>query len=90
MVPRLPQLHRLLDVVGSTLAQEDRLQLYEAIAHVITAMPLQSAYQALLSMSFDLLSKIRESVALQESIIKEERKDVSGLALFVLQCYTQN
>jgi transportin-3 len=43
------------------LIQDDRRQVYEAIGHVISAMPIESATQSLRTFSLDLLSSIHDT-----------------------------
>src|SRR6201999_1911707 len=60
LVPFLPQLHTFLATVGPRLAQEDKLVVYEAIAHVISAMPMDQAAQSLRTFALDLLSSVHQ------------------------------
>ena len=81
MIPYLQQLHTFLSSIGPSLPQEDRLQLYEAIAHVISAMPMESAAQTLRSFSFELLSRVQVMVHQPNGGNKEWVKTVSGRAI---------
>ncbi|KAF8584964.1 ARM repeat-containing protein [Ramaria rubella] len=58
LVSFLPQLHSFLNGVGGKLNQEDTLQIYEAVAYVVSSMPLEEATQSLRSFSTDILAKI--------------------------------
>ncbi|KAF8898840.1 armadillo-type protein [Infundibulicybe gibba] len=76
LVDFLPTLHTFLGSTGSKLVQDDRRQVYEAIAHVISAMPMERAAESLRTFSLDLLAKVH-SLANQSTIAsKEELIDV--------------
>lgn len=44
--------------MGSKLAQDDKVQVYEAIAYVISAMPMEQAAQSLRTFSLDILGRV--------------------------------
>ncbi|ELU44492.1 mRNA transport regulator [Rhizoctonia solani AG-1 IA] len=52
------------------ISQSDRVEIYEGIAHVISAMPLQDAGAALKQMSLELLEKIHEAASAPSSSVK--------------------
>jgi transportin-3 len=54
----LPQLHSFVSTTGRKLAQEERSQVYEAIAHVISAMGMDQAAQSLRTFAMDILAAI--------------------------------
>ncbi|KAF8632582.1 hypothetical protein AX15_001790 [Amanita polypyramis BW_CC] len=54
----LPTLHTFLTTTGARLAQEDRRQVYEAIGHVISAMPMERAAESLRLFSLDILADV--------------------------------
>ncbi|THV07689.1 ARM repeat-containing protein [Dendrothele bispora CBS 962.96] len=58
LVDVLPTLHTFLNTTGSRLCQEDKVQIYEAIAFVISAMPMEKAAESLRTFSLDLLAVV--------------------------------
>lgn len=79
MVDFLPQLHTFLGSMGSKLAQDDKIQVYEAIAHVISAMPMEQAAQSLRTFSLDILAQvhalaIKPTVATKDELLNITRK----------------
>jgi transportin-3 len=54
----LPTLHTFLTTTGTKLVQDDRRQVYEAIAYVISAMPMISAAESLKTFSLDILAQV--------------------------------
>ncbi|KAF8311617.1 ARM repeat-containing protein [Clavulina sp. PMI_390] len=58
LVPFLPQLHTFVSSIGQKLAQDDRIQIYEAIAYVITSMPMIEAAQALSQFALEIIGRI--------------------------------
>ncbi|KIL70937.1 hypothetical protein M378DRAFT_66491 [Amanita muscaria Koide BX008] len=54
----LPTLHNFLKTTGSSLAHDDRRQVYEAIGHVISAMPMERAAESLRTFSLDILADV--------------------------------
>lgn len=54
----LPTLHTFLTTTGTKLVQDDRRQVYEAIAYVISAMPMNSAAESLKTFSLDILAQV--------------------------------
>ncbi|KAH8120311.1 ARM repeat-containing protein [Phellopilus nigrolimitatus] len=77
MIPFLPQLHSFLTSVGSRLIQDDRRRLYEAVAHVISAMPMEQAAQSLKTFSVDILGKIHAVAMKNIGPTKQEMQDVA-------------
>ncbi|KAG6853580.1 hypothetical protein C0991_003104 [Blastosporella zonata] len=74
LVDFLSTLHTFLSTTGSKLAQDDRRQVYEAIAHVISAMPMERAAESLRTFSLDILGQVhtiagRQTVATQEELV---------------------
>ncbi|KAF8560277.1 ARM repeat-containing protein [Imleria badia] len=76
LVDFLPTLDTFLKTTGSKLAQDDRRQVYEAIAFVISAMPMEKAAESLRSFSFDILSQIHAVTAKTTPITKQELKEI--------------
>ncbi|KAF8508506.1 ARM repeat-containing protein [Gautieria morchelliformis] len=72
LVSYLPQLHSFLNTVGGKLNQDDTLQIYEAVAYVISSMSLEEAAQSLKTFSTDILSKIHTVVNKPTAATKEE------------------
>ncbi|KAJ4486020.1 armadillo-type protein [Lentinula aciculospora] len=58
LVEVLPTLHTFLHTIASKLIQDDRRKIYEAIAHVISAMPMEKAAESLKSFCLDILAVI--------------------------------
>ncbi|RDB28567.1 Uncharacterized protein C11G11.07 [Hypsizygus marmoreus] len=74
LVDFLPTLHAFLSSTGSKLAQDDRRQVYEAIAHVISAMPMERAAESLRTFSLDILGQVhsianRQMAPTQDDIV---------------------
>ncbi|CAE6491649.1 unnamed protein product [Rhizoctonia solani] len=57
------QLHSFVQTISPKISQSDRVEIYEGIAHVISAMSLQDAGTALKQMSLELLQKIHEAAS---------------------------
>ena len=76
LVDFLPTLHTFLKTTGSKLVQDDRRQVYEAIAFVISAMPMEKAAESLRSFSFDILSQIHVVTGKTTPITKQELKEI--------------
>ncbi|KAH9837030.1 ARM repeat-containing protein [Rhodofomes roseus] len=76
LVDFLPQLHQFLATVGPKLVQDDRLMVYEAIAHVISAMPMEQAAQSLRTFSSDILAQVHTIAAKPTPATKEELQSV--------------
>ncbi|EPQ60569.1 ARM repeat-containing protein [Gloeophyllum trabeum ATCC 11539] len=76
LVDFLPQLHTFLSSVGAKLSQEDKMQVYEAIAYVISAMPMEQAAQSLRTFSMDILAKVHAIVSKGSPATKQELQDV--------------
>ncbi|KIK70888.1 hypothetical protein GYMLUDRAFT_32963 [Collybiopsis luxurians FD-317 M1] len=77
LVAVLPTLHTFLNAVGSKLLQDDRRKIYEAIAHVISAMPMQKASESLKSFSLDILTVIHAVASKPGQATKQELQAVS-------------
>ena len=63
--------------MGGNLLQEDRRKIYEAVGHVITAMPMEQAAQSLKTFSIEILAKIHVATR-SVAPTKQELQDVSG------------
>jgi transportin-3 len=72
----LPQLHSFITSAGSKLAQDDKLAVYEAIAHVISAMPMEQAALSLKTFAADLLASVHALASKPQPATPQELKDV--------------
>ncbi|KAG8715687.1 Nuclear import receptor [Ceratobasidium sp. 423] len=66
------RLHSFVQTISPKISQSDRVEIYEGIAHVISAMPLQDAGTALKQMSLGLLQKIHEAASAPSSPSKAQ------------------
>ncbi|PBL01247.1 ARM repeat-containing protein [Armillaria gallica] len=88
----LPTLHTFLNSSGAKLSQDDKRQVYEAIAYVISAMPMERAAESLRTFSVDILSRVHD-VTNQATVTKDEMQSVcDGLEnleamLYVIQSF---
>lgn len=64
--------------MGGKLAQEDKVQVYHAIAYVISAMPMEQAAQSLRTFATDILAEIHAFTLKTTPPSKEERQNVAG------------
>ncbi|KAI0274761.1 ARM repeat-containing protein [Gloeopeniophorella convolvens] len=81
LVPFLPNLHTFTTNVGAKLAQEDRVVVYEAIAYVISAMPMDQAAQSLKAFASDILAAVFTIASKPTPATKRELQEVgNGLA----------
>lgn len=75
----LPQLYSFVNTIGPKLAQPDRLQIYEAIAYIISSMPVDRAATSLRTFAFELLEKIHVFNSTSgPSVTKDEIRSVEG------------
>ncbi len=58
--------------MGSKLVQDDKVQVYEAIAYVISAMPMEQAAQSLRTFSLDILGHVHALASKTTPATKEE------------------
>lgn len=63
------------------ISQSDRVEIYEGIAHVISAMPLQDAGAALKQMSLELLQKIHEAATTPSASSKAQTDAICGVCV---------
>ncbi|KAI0361316.1 ARM repeat-containing protein [Trametes cingulata] len=77
LVEFLPQLHSFLATMGSKLVQDDKVQVYEAIAYVISAMPMEQAAQSLRTFSLDILERIHGLTAKTTPATKDELVNIA-------------
>ncbi|KAH7910876.1 armadillo-type protein [Hygrophoropsis aurantiaca] len=78
LIDFLPTLHTFLSTTGTKLAQDDRRQVYEAIAYVISAMPMEKAAESLRTFSLDILSQIHNVAAKTTPVTKQELKEIGN------------
>ncbi|PPQ62738.1 hypothetical protein CVT24_000432 [Panaeolus cyanescens] len=74
----LPMLHTFLTSVGPKLQQEDRRQVYEAIAYVISAMPMARAAESLKTFSVDILAQVHAFANKTTAPTKAEIEEVGN------------
>jgi transportin-3 len=74
----LPQLHSFINTVGTQISQDDRIQIYEAIGHIIASLPLEKAATSMKSFAFELLSRVHNTVSKPVVVSKEELREVAG------------
>lgn len=78
LVEYLPQLHSFLKAIGTKVAQEDKATMYEAIAFVISAMPMDQAAQTLREFSLDILALVHAAASKPTMAIGQELKAAIG------------
>ncbi|KAG1825839.1 armadillo-type protein [Suillus subaureus] len=76
LIEFLPTLHTFLTTTGTKLTQDDRRQVYEAIAYVISAMSIEKAAESLRTFSLDILSQIHAISSKSTAVTKQELKEV--------------
>jgi len=74
----LPTLHTFLGTTGSKLAQDDKHQVYEAIAYVISAMPMERSAESLKTFSLDIVANIHAVASKNIAVSQEELHDVNN------------
>lgn len=78
LVDFLPTLHSFLGTTGSKLAQDDKRQVYEAIAYVISAMPMERSAESLKTFSLDILARVHAVANKQTMATQEEIHNVNN------------
>ncbi len=68
--------------MGSKLIQDDKIQVYEAIAYVITSMPMEEAGETLRLFTLDLITRVH-AIAQKPTANKEELASAAGKRLDV-------
>jgi transportin-3 len=79
LVEFLPTLHTFLSTTGSKLLQDDRRQVYEAIAYVISAMPMERAAQSLKTFSLDILRQVHTIASQTTMATKQDLQDLGSM-----------
>ncbi|CCL98288.1 uncharacterized protein FIBRA_00282 [Fibroporia radiculosa] len=80
LIDVLPQLHTFLGTTGSKLAQDDKAQVFEAIAYVISAMPMEQAAQSLRTFSLDILAQVH-AIANKSTVVTKDELQAVGNGL---------
>ncbi|KAG5221622.1 Nuclear import receptor [Salix suchowensis] len=80
LVDFLPTLHTFLTTTGAALSQEDRREVYEAIAYVISAMPMDRAADSLRTFVMDIMTQVH-AITGKGTATKQELQ-VVGCKLF--------
>lgn len=73
----LPTLHTFLNTTGIQLPQDIKIEVYEAISHVISAMPMERAGEALKTFSLDILNMLH-TVTGKPIATKQDLLDVTS------------
>ena len=82
LVPFLPELHTFTVNVGVKLVQEDRVVVYEAIAHVISAMPMDQAAQSLKTFATSILAAVFTVANKPTAVTKQELQEVGSAFMY--------
>jgi transportin-3 len=64
--------------MGAKLLQDDRRQVYEAIAYVISAMPMERAAESLRTFALDILALVHSTASQPTLATKQELQDISS------------
>ncbi|EJF66951.1 ARM repeat-containing protein [Dichomitus squalens LYAD-421 SS1] len=78
LVEFLPTLHSFLATMGSKLVQDDKVQVYEAIAYVISAMPMEQAAVSLRTFSLDILARVHNMTTKTTPVTKDEIVNIAN------------
>lgn len=78
LAPYLPQLHSFLTNVGPRLAADDVIQVIEAIAFVLSGMPVEEAAAGLRTFTMPLIQKVHEISVKQGDVSRDELQSVAG------------
>ncbi|KAF4573006.1 Armadillo-like helical [Pleurotus pulmonarius] len=71
LIDFLPTLHNFLTTTGAALSQEDRREVYEAIAYVISAMPMDRAADSLRTFVMDIMTQVH-AITVKGTATKQE------------------
>jgi transportin-3 len=74
--PYLENLYTFVHTVCPRLAQIERLQIFEAIAYVISSLPMEQAAQALRKFSFEVIEKIHVVLSKNAAATQNELQDI--------------
>ena len=64
--------------MGTKLLQDDRRQVYEAIAYVISAMPMERAAESLRTFALDILALVHSTASKPTVASKQELQDIGS------------
>jgi transportin-3 len=78
LIDFLPTLHTFLGTTGWKLVQEDKRQVYEAIAFVISAMPMEEAAKSLRTFSLDILAFVHSTANKSTIVTQAELRGVGS------------
>ena len=67
--------------MGSKLVQDDKVQVYEAIAYVISAMPMEQAAQSLRTFSLDILKRVHTLTNKTTPATKDELVNIASTCI---------
>ena len=82
LVPFISELHTFTTNVGTKLVQEDKVVVYEAIAHVISAMPMEQAAQSLKTFASSILAAVFALASKPSPATKQELQEVGSTFAF--------
>lgn len=74
----LPTLHTFLTTTGTKLSHDERRQVYEAIAHVISAMPMERAAESLRTFALDILGQVHALAVRPVPATKEDLDEINS------------
>jgi transportin-3 len=74
----MDQLHQFLVTVGPKLMQEDKVAIYEAVAWVISSMPMEESAATLRKFAIEILSTIAAIVSQPTPPTSEEIKIIQS------------
>ncbi len=74
----MPQLRQFSALMGQKLLQDDKIQVFEAIAFVISAMPMEQAATSLREFALDILQVVHATANKPTAATKDELKAASG------------
>ncbi len=77
-MPFLPELHTFTVNIGAKLGQEDKVVVYEAIAYVISAMPMDQAAQSLKTFATSILAAVFAIANKPTAATKQELQEVGS------------
>lgn len=77
-MPFLSELHTFTANIGTNLAQDDKVVVYEAIAHVISAMPIDQAAQSLKTFASSILAAVFTIASKPGVATKQELQEVGS------------
>ena len=83
-MPFISELHAFTANVGAKLLQEDKVVVYEAIAHVISAMPMDQAAESLKTFSSTILAAVFALTSKSGAATKQELQEVGSTFVYHL------